>query len=125
MDNRTPPITHGIDTLKKEVKPLEGKLNPSKLVDRPATIEVTEDNARRYLIDRVNGDFTYHAPHGDQVHRYERMRSWGKQLAIDIIRNTPPSREQDFALKYLEEAIFWANAAVARNEPPPLSTKSP
>lgn len=101
---------------------MEGKIHQAKLVERHATIEVTEDNARKYLIGQAENNFTYHAPHGDQVHRYERVRSWGKQLAVDIIRNTPPSREQDFALKHIEEAIFWANAAIARNEAPPLST---
>jgi len=37
-------------------------------------------------------------------------------LAIDIIQNTPPSREQSLAITHLEEAIFYANAAIARNE---------
>ena len=60
--------------------------------------------------------FTYHAPKSDQQKRYEQLRSEAKALAYSITDNTPPSREQSLALTKLEEAIFWANAAIARNE---------
>lgn len=39
-----------------------------------------------------------------------------KELAYMICQNTPTSREQSLALTNLEQAIFWANAAIARNE---------
>jgi len=44
------------------------------------------------------------------------MRDDAKSLAFFIVKNTPPSREQSLALTHLEEAIFYANAAIARNE---------
>ena len=60
--------------------------------------------------------FTYHAPREDQPQRYNEIRSVAKTLAIAIVDETPPSREQGLALTKLEEAIFWANASIARNE---------
>lgn len=60
--------------------------------------------------------FTYHAPKGDQQQRYTDLRDAGKELAEQIVASTPPSREQALALTKLEEAIMWANTAIARRE---------
>mgnify|MGYP003404728474 FL=1 len=60
--------------------------------------------------------FTYHAPKGDQTNRYVDLREAAKELALLIVKLTPQSREQALALTNLEQASFWANAAIARNE---------
>ncbi len=60
--------------------------------------------------------FTYHAPKGDQSERYKRLRNTAHALAIEILDATPESREQSLALTHLEQAIFYANAAIARRE---------
>jgi hypothetical protein len=60
--------------------------------------------------------FTYHSPKEDQLDRYTLLRTAAKGLASHILSNTPKSREQSLALTHLEEAIFWANASIARNE---------
>ena len=39
-----------------------------------------------------------------------------KQLAHLLVTNCPESRELSCALTKLEEAVMWANAAIARNE---------
>ena len=44
------------------------------------------------IINRINNDFTYHAPFGDQVDRYADLREAGRQLAIKIVESTPVSR---------------------------------
>jgi hypothetical protein len=67
-------------------------------------------------LHEIENNFVYHAPKDDQPQRYELLRGTGKNLAIQILQNTPPSREQSLAITKLEEAIFWANAAIARNE---------
>lgn len=64
----------------------------------------------------IEKNFTYHSPIGDQPNRYTLLRDEAKALAYRIVRNTPYSREQALALTHLENAIFWANAAIARNE---------
>lgn len=52
----------------------------------------------------------------DQPARYLALREAGHQLALLIASETPPSREQALALTNLEQAVMWANAAIARNE---------
>lgn len=61
-------------------------------------------------------NFTYHPPQQGQPQRYERLRDEGKSLARRILEECPPSRERSEALTNLEQAIFWANVAIARNE---------
>jgi hypothetical protein len=60
--------------------------------------------------------FTYHAPKDDQPERYQTIRAKALELALMIAGETPYSREQSLALTHLEESIFFANAAIARNE---------
>lgn len=65
---------------------------------------------------KLDNNFTYHAPRGDQSERYQALRGMAKDLAFAICDNCPDSRERSLALTKLEEAIFWANASIARNE---------
>lgn len=68
------------------------------------------------MVGRIEHNFTFHAPNEDQPQRYEAIRSRAKEYALWLISVTPPSREQSLALTALEEVVFWANAAIARNE---------
>lgn len=68
------------------------------------------------IISQINNRFTYHPPFGDQVARYAALREAGRLLAIQIVEDTPISREQSLALTKLEEAVMHANSAIARNE---------
>lgn len=61
--------------------------------------------------------FVYHAPRPDQVPRYEKIRDAVGCVALDLLEMCPPSRELSLALTHLEEAVMWANASIARNEP--------
>ena len=62
--------------------------------------------------------YTYHPPFGDQATRYGTLRAAVHLLAVEICSLTPPSREQSTALTKLDEVMFFANAAIARNEHP-------
>ena len=64
---------------------------------------------------QIETAFTYHAPNADQQPRYAQIRDQAKELAVLIAKETPSSREQSLALTNLEEAVMWANAAIARN----------
>jgi len=64
----------------------------------------------------VANRFTYHPPKLGQQERYEAIRKTAKELACLILNDTPTSNEQSLALINLEQAVFWANAAIARNE---------
>lgn len=68
------------------------------------------------LDEELTTRFTYHAPKGDQALRYQRLRDYGRQLAELIDQDCPESREKSLALTKTEEAIMWANAAIARRE---------
>lgn len=60
--------------------------------------------------------FTYHAPKGNQLERYEVLRAIAKNLALEILELVPVSREKSLAITHLEQAIMWANAGIARRE---------
>lgn len=64
----------------------------------------------------IERNFTYCPPLPTQPPRYNAMRSDAMKLALLVNRCCPPSRERSLALTKLEEAIMWANAAIARNE---------
>jgi hypothetical protein len=60
--------------------------------------------------------FTYHPPKGNQPMKYELVRDTAREFAEAIDRLCPDSREKSLAFTKLEEAVMWANAAIARNE---------
>jgi hypothetical protein len=65
---------------------------------------------------QIDKAFTYHAPKEGQGPRYTELRKSARDFACQILHFTPESREQSLALTKLEEAVMWANAAIARNE---------
>lgn len=67
-------------------------------------------------LKQIENSFTYHAPKGDQPERYVLLRDEAKALALSILKYTPSSREQSLAITHLEDAIMWANKAIACNE---------
>ena len=68
-----------------------------------------EEQRKRYL-DSV---FTYHPPEDGQPERYLRLRATARVLAETVMEETKTSREQSLALTAIQEAVMWANAAVA------------
>lgn len=67
-------------------------------------------------LQEICNRFTYHAPKLDQEERYKRLRALLRDVAVEIVMKTRTSREQSLALTHLEQAMFYANAAVARRE---------
>lgn len=66
--------------------------------------------------EQIERNFTYHAPKDNQPERCQKLRDKAKELAYLIDELCPKSREQSLAVTNLEQAIFWANASIARNE---------
>jgi len=60
--------------------------------------------------------FTYHPPKDGQAAKYEAIREEAHGTAATINRLCPESREKSLAITHLEDAVMWANAAIARNE---------
>lgn len=90
---------------------------------------MNQDSERRTLdslvLDEVMRRFTYHPPHGNQTERYGRIRAAARTFAKLLLGCCPDSRERSLALTKLEEAVMWANASIARNEPPPVRADDP
>jgi len=68
------------------------------------------------MLERLDVDYAYHPPFGDQVQRYQQIREAAKAFAKLIADLTPESREQSLALTDVETAVMRANAAIARYE---------
>ena len=60
--------------------------------------------------------FRYHAPGEEIARRHEQVRETCLQAALRLESLTPRGREQSLAITKLEEAMMWANAAIARNQ---------
>lgn len=60
--------------------------------------------------------FTYHAPKHEQNVKYGDIRFEAWTFAILLNNLCPESREKSLAITKLEEAVMWANAAIARRE---------
>lgn len=63
----------------------------------------------------IENNFRYHAPLPGQPEMYQQIREKAKEFAYIIDAIVPNSREKSLALTNLEQAVFWANAAIARN----------
>ena len=63
----------------------------------------------------IDKNFRYHAPNSDQIGKYDAIRAEGKLLALLVYNLTPTSAEQTTAIRKIEEAVMWANAAIARH----------
>jgi len=55
-------------------------------------------------------------PGDGRAERYRLVREYGLGLAEVVDIRCPDSREKSLALTKIEEAVFWANAAIARHE---------
>lgn len=66
------------------------------------------------LLKRIDHDFDHHSPAATAAAAMSKIRDRAKGLALDIALTCPPGRELSTALTKLEEAVFWANAAIAR-----------
>lgn len=123
MSEKTPP--YGSDPTPQPhphahigVEPKMAKKNGD---EGPGDHQIKQDDPVDRLIDPgiqidLENRFTSHAPKKGQQLKYAIVRGEALALAKKIVILTPNSREQYLALTKLEEAVFWANSAIARNE---------
>ena len=63
----------------------------------------------------IRNRFTYHAPSPEGVDRHAALSDNFVSMAGLVDSICPDGREKSLAMTKLEEAKFWASAAVARN----------
>ena len=63
----------------------------------------------------IQNNFTYHEPTPEKLQKYEFIRTTARSLAYFIEDACPESREKSLSFTKIEEAVMWANAAIARN----------
>jgi hypothetical protein len=69
--------------------------------------------------DEIANRFAYHRPLSiKRVQAHVNVRSQIGRLAQFIAHHVPAGREQALAITKLEEAMFWANAGLARATDP-------
>jgi len=75
-------------------------------------VEITREDLKRR--------FQFHpADANNTIERHDNVRAVCLDAAEVILEETgPSSREQSLAITKLEEAMFWANAAIARGDGP-------
>lgn len=72
--------------------------------------------SERITQEEINIRFTYVAPKPGQPEKYTELRAQAKDLAMSFVALCPACRETSLAITKLEEAIMFANAAIARRE---------
>lgn len=95
---------------------------PEPNVEKAPPLQMYVETIRRtYLMSdaekkSLDTNFMYHPPKPGQAERYQEIRMRGRVMAFDLLCLCPPCPERSAALLKLEEAVMWANAAIARNE---------
>jgi hypothetical protein len=59
--------------------------------------------------------FCYRPPTADRSVLHQEARSLVIDLALALADRVPEGREWALVLTHLEEALYWANAGIARN----------
>jgi hypothetical protein len=77
---------------------------------------VTDTRQRKITQADIDNRFTYHPPTDPAVReRHEQARACARTAAEFLVDLLPPGRETSLAITKLEEVLFWANAAIARD----------
>ncbi len=74
--------------------------------------------ARAPDLTELTNRFKFHPADTDEKQKaHQSIRDLTAQLALHFNRTVPPGRELSTAITKLEEAMFWANAGIARPRP--------
>jgi len=126
---KTTAKTKGVVAPKKHIA---GSIKPTTGTDTAAVkeTEVKPPFETQYPIpdeirDRLKDIFMSHLVTDDQAKRMNNMRGIMHLVAETIVSTTPVCREQSIALIKVEEAMYFANEAICRNETPSAKLDTP
>lgn len=71
--------------------------------------------SKEELISRIENNHMFHSETPQVASRFHEVRLITEVCAKELVKLCPEGRELSLALTHLEEAMFWANAAIARN----------
>lgn len=75
---------------------------------------MSSDTVKIVTDEELTHRFTYHAPGPKAREHHEAVREAFKEFAHDGNDSLPEGREKALFFTKLEEASFWAHAAIAR-----------
>lgn len=91
---------------------------PLRAPARPASPPGPREGPRMDINELISR-FRWHPAITDESKEaHIRIRRWCMELAADFNEVVPDGREKSLAMTHIEEAMFWANAAIARNGGP-------
>lgn len=65
--------------------------------------------------EQINHDFNHHPPSAGRALLHSDVRGLVRDLMHELEDKLPDGREKAVVKTKLEEAMFWANAAIARS----------
>lgn len=69
--------------------------------------------SNKVTLSNLDDVFSYHAPTGDQLERYESLRSAAKDFVTRILTNCPDCADRAAAIHGVRDALMAANASIA------------
>jgi hypothetical protein len=63
----------------------------------------------------LDNRFNYHAPDAARAAAHGEAREILREAAVALVALIPAGREASLVVTHLEEAMFWANASLARD----------
>jgi hypothetical protein len=70
------------------------------------------DNVKQPAPEMLN-PMVYHAPNAEQARHHETISLAATSMYDAVLDNCPQSAERTLAIRKLQEARMWANAAIA------------
>lgn len=74
-----------------------------------------EKSPQTLLLEDVKNRFAFHPATEVTGPQHDAVRADLGRLAAKMAKTLPDGREKSLVLTHLEEAMFWANAAIARH----------
>lgn len=65
--------------------------------------------------DDIRNRINYHRPDTEGIRLIAQMRRLALDFSLGVQEHVPLARERALALTKIEEALFWANAGIARD----------
>lgn len=87
--------------------------------------EAPKDQVRELETNDLINRFNYHRPAEASIPKFAEIRGNLLAMALMINKLVPAGPERAKSIRKLEEAMFWANAGIARNQPPEVQVPTP